>query len=119
MPRNVGRSNYTFRKLVHLWLNMFVNFSIMPLHISTILGIALSVIGILGVIEVTIEYLVLGTPRGYGTIVCTILIFSGVQLFILGLIGEYIGRLHLTSNKKPQYIVRNVKKTDSFSHAAK
>ena len=90
---------------------MFVNFSITPLHISTILGIALSVMGILGAIEITVEYLIWGTPRGFGTIVCTILIFSGVQLFILGLIGEYIGRLHLTSNKKPQYIVRNVKKS--------
>lgn len=108
LPREIGRSNYTFRKLVHLWLNMFVNFSIMPLHISTILGIVLSVIGILGVIEVTVEYLLLGTPRGYGTIVCTILIFSGVQLFILGLIGEYIGRLHLTSNKRPQFVVKDI-----------
>jgi glycosyltransferase involved in cell wall biosynthesis len=111
LPRNVGRSNYTLRKLIHLWLNMFVNFSIMPLHISTILGIVLSVIGILGVIEVTVEYLIWGAPRGYGTIVCVILIFSGVQLFIIGLIGEYIGRLHLTSNKKPQYIIKNLKKS--------
>ena len=111
LPRNVGRSNYTLHKLLHLWLNMFVNFSITPLHISTILGIVLSVMGILGAIEITVEYLIWGTPRGFGTIVCTILIFSGVQLFILGLIGEYIGRLHLTSNKKPQYIVRNVKKS--------
>jgi glycosyltransferase involved in cell wall biosynthesis len=110
LPRSVGRSNYTLRKLIHLWLNMFVNFSIMPLHISTILGIFLSVLGILGVIEVTVEYLILGTPRGYGTIVCVILIFSGVQLFILGLIGEYIGRLHLTSNRKPQFVIRNVKR---------
>jgi glycosyltransferase involved in cell wall biosynthesis len=110
LKRAVGRSNYTLRKLIHLWLNMFVNFSIIPLHISTILGIVLSVIGILGAIEVTFEYFFLGTPRGYGTIVCTILIFSGVQLFILGLMGEYLGRLHLTSNKKPQYIVRNIQR---------
>lgn len=113
LPRNVGRSNYTLRKLIHLWLNMFVNFSITPLHISTILGIVLSIIGIAGVIEVTIEYLIWGMPQGYGTIVCIILIFSGVQLFILGLIGEYIGRLHLTSNRKPQYIIRNIKSKDT------
>lgn len=110
LPRRIGSSNYTLRKLIHLWLNMFVNFSITPLHISTILGIALSVMGILGAIEVTVEYLVWGAPRGYGTIVCIILIFSGVQLFILGLIGEYIGRLHLTSNRKPQFVIRNVKR---------
>jgi len=110
LPRNVGRSNYTLRKLIHLWLNMFVNFSVTPLHISTILGILLSILGILGAIEVTVDYLIRGAPQGYGTIVCLILIFSGVQLFILGLVGEYIGRLHLTSNKKPQYIIRNIKR---------
>jgi len=108
LPREAGSSNYTLRKLIHLWLNMFVNFSIIPLHISTFLGIFLSVIGILGAIEVTVEYLLLGAPQGYGTIICAILIFSGVQLFILGLVGEYIGRLHLTSNRKPQFVVRNI-----------
>jgi glycosyltransferase involved in cell wall biosynthesis len=110
LPRSIGRSNYTLRKLIHLWLNMFVNFSVTPLHISTILGIILSLLGIIGAIEVTVEYLVWGAPRGYGTIVCIILIFSGVQLFILGIIGEYIGRLHLTSNRKPQFVIRNIKK---------
>lgn len=110
LPRDVGRSNYTLRKLIHLWLNMFVNFSVTPLHISTILGIVLSVMGILGAIEVTVEYLVWGAPQGYGTIVCVILIFSGVQLFIIGIIGEYIGRLHLTSNMKPQFVIRSIKR---------
>lgn len=110
LPRAIGTSNYTFRKLVHLWLNMFVNFSIMPLHISTVCGIALSILGILGVIEQTIEYFFWHKPQGWGTIVCLILIFSGAQLFILGLIGEYIGRLHLTSNRKPQHIIRSITK---------
>jgi len=108
LPREVGKSNYTLRKLIHLWLNMFVNFSITPLHISTVLGILLSFSGFLGAIEVAAEYLIWGTPSGYGTIVCTILIFSGVQLLILGITGEYIGRLHLTSNGKPQFIIRNI-----------
>jgi glycosyltransferase involved in cell wall biosynthesis len=108
LPRAEGTSNYTIRKLIHLWLNMFVNFSIMPLHMSTILGGFLSAVGILGAVEVTIEFLIWDNPRGYGSIICAILIFSGVQLFILGLIGEYIGRLHLTSNKKPQYVIRSI-----------
>ncbi|MEI6127465.1 MAG: glycosyltransferase family 2 protein [Pseudomonadota bacterium] len=108
VKREVGKSNYTLRKLIHLWLNMFVNFSITPLHISTILGLVFSFAGLLGAIEVAVEYFVWGAPQGYGSIVCAILIFSGVQLFILGLIGEYIGRLHLTSNKKPQFIIRDI-----------
>lgn len=110
LPRAVGRSNYTIRKLVHLWLNMFVNFSIMPLHISTVGGILLSALGLLGVIEQTVEYFFWHKPQGWGTIVCIILIFSGAQLFILGLIGEYIGRLHLTSNRKPQFVIRSITK---------
>jgi len=109
LPRKVGKSNYTFRKLVHLWLNMFVNFSIMPLHISTVGGIVLSTLGLLGVIEQTLEYFFWHKPQGWATIVCIILIFSGAQLFILGLIGEYIGRLHLTSNRKPQFVIRTIK----------
>jgi glycosyltransferase involved in cell wall biosynthesis len=109
LPRAVGKSNYTFRKLVHLWLNMFVNFSIMPLHISTIAGVFLSILGLLGALEQTIEFFIWHKPQGWGSIICAILIFSGAQLLILGLIGEYIGRMHLTGNKKPQYIIRNVK----------
>jgi len=108
LPRLIGSSNYTLPKLIHLWLNMFINFSIKPLHISTILGIFLSALGILGALEVAIEYLFWDSPQGYGTIICAILIFSGVQLFTLGLIGEYLGRLHLTSNKKPQYTIRSI-----------
>ena len=69
LPRAVGKSNYTFRKLVHLWLNMFVNFSIMPLHISTVGGIILSVLGLLGALEQTVEYFFLDKPQGWGTIV--------------------------------------------------
>jgi glycosyltransferase involved in cell wall biosynthesis len=110
LPRAVGKSNYTFRKLVQLWLNMFVNFSIMPLHISTVAGIVLSFLGLLGALEQTVEYFFLHKPQGWGSIICAILIFSGAQLLILGLIGEYIGRMHLTSNRKPQFIVRDVKK---------
>jgi glycosyltransferase involved in cell wall biosynthesis len=110
LPRAVGKSNYTFRKLVHLWLNMFVNFSIMPLHISTVAGSILSVLGLLGALEQTVEYFFWNKPQGWGTIVCLILIFSGVQLLILGIIGEYIGRMHLTGNSKPQFIIRSTKR---------
>jgi len=110
VPRAIGKSNYTFRKLVHLWLNMFVNFSIMPLHISTVAGIILSVLGLLGALEQAVEYFFWHKPQGWGTIICAILIFSGAQLLILGLIGEYIGRMHLTGNRKPQFVVRNIKR---------
>lgn len=107
-PRSTGKSGYTLRKLIRLWLNMFVNFSIVPLHVSTLLGFFLSLIGLIFALIVIIEHYTTGTPLGYGSLVCTVLVFSGVQLVSLGLIGEYVGRVYLTANRSPQSIVRKV-----------
>jgi len=108
LPRAVGHSNYTLRRLIRLWLSMFLNFSVMPLRISTILGLILSVAGLIGVIVVFYQYFASATPLGWGSLMTTILVFSGVQLLILGIAGEYLGRLYLTSNRRPQYVVREV-----------
>jgi undecaprenyl-phosphate 4-deoxy-4-formamido-L-arabinose transferase len=110
LPRAAGRSNYTFRRLVRLWMNMFVNFSVMPLRISTLTGLALSVIGALGVVLVVAEAMLSRTPPGWGSIMAAVLLLSGVQLLILGIVGEYLGRLYLTTNGKPQSIVRAVER---------
>jgi undecaprenyl-phosphate 4-deoxy-4-formamido-L-arabinose transferase len=110
LPRAHGRSNYTFRRLVRLWLNMFVNFSVMPLRISTITGLALSAFGVIGAVYTAAEALFIGTPPGYGAIMVAVLLLSGVQLLILGIVGEYLGRLYLTANRKPQSIVREVER---------
>jgi len=107
LPRAMGRSNYTIRKLVRLWMNMFVNFSVMPLRISTLTGMGLSVLGAIAAVFVTIEAVVMqATPRGWGSIMAAVLLLSGVQLMILGIVGEYLGRMFLTANRKPQFIVR-------------
>jgi len=108
-PRREGRSNYTLRKLVRLWLNMFVNFSVMPLRASTLLGLVLSVIGFLLALEVFVEKMIRpDVPVGWASVLVAIVLFSGVQLVMLGLIGEYLGRLFLTMNQTPQFVVREV-----------
>jgi undecaprenyl-phosphate 4-deoxy-4-formamido-L-arabinose transferase len=108
-PRREGRSNYTFRKLVRLWLNMFVNFSVMPLRVSTLMGLAFSALGFLMGVWVFIEKMVRpDVPVGWPSVIVAILLFSGVQLIMLGLLGEYLGRLFLSSNQTPQYVVREV-----------
>jgi len=108
-PRREGRSNYTLRKLLRLWLNMFMNFSVMPLRMSTLLGLAWSVLGLLLGIEVVVERIVRpDVPVGWASVLVAILLFSGVQLVLLGLIGEYLGRLFLTENQTPQFVVREV-----------
>jgi undecaprenyl-phosphate 4-deoxy-4-formamido-L-arabinose transferase len=102
-----GRSNYTLKKLISLWLRMFVNFSVVPLRISTVVGFLMSGIGALLGIAVVVERLVSPeTAVGWASMVVIILLFSGVQLVMLGLIGEYLGRLFLTINGTPQYTVR-------------
>jgi len=107
LPRAEGRSNYTFRRLVRLWINMFVNFSVMPLRVATLSGIAFSVLGGITALLVVIEALFFRTPQGWGSIMAAVLLLSGVQLLILGIVGEYLGRLFLTANRKPQFIVRD------------
>jgi len=108
LPRAEGRSTYTFRRLVRLWLNIFVNFSVLPLHLSTIAGFALSIVGLIGVAWIVLEAIFRATPPGYASLMAATLLLSGVQLLILGILGEYMGRLFLTANRKPQSIVREV-----------
>lgn len=105
--RKEGKSNYTFGKLVSLWSNMFTNFSIFPLRFASYIGLLFSFIGFSLGLFIAIERLFFGqVPPGYTTIAVSILIFSGIQLFALGMIGEYVGRLFLSHNGMPQFIVR-------------
>lgn len=110
--RATGRSNYTFRRLVRLWLHLAVNFSIMPLRASTLLGLFMSALGFLFFLYIIGDYLLHGAPvEGWASLMSAVALFSGAQLVMLGLIGEYVGRIHLTANGKPQYVVR-----DSLPH---
>jgi undecaprenyl-phosphate 4-deoxy-4-formamido-L-arabinose transferase len=108
-PRGAGRSGYTPRKLLRLWLNMFVNFSIMPLRVSTLLGVGACALSIVLSASVVIEKLARpDVPIGWPSVVVIVMMFSGVQLLILGVIGEYVGRIFLDMGGKPQYTVRSV-----------
>lgn len=116
-PRQQGGSSYNLRKLVRLWLNMFLNFSVIPLRISTAFGLLFSAVGFIGTVYVVVDHFFEDSPTlGWSSLMFTLLLFCGVQLLILGIAGEYIGRLYLTSNKRPQFVVRNVV-TQKFSEA--
>ena len=117
LPRAAGRSNYTLRRLMRLWASMFVNFSVMPLRVSTITGFALSGMGALAGAMVIEEALTSSPPAGWASLMAAVLLLSGVQLVILGIVGEYLGRLYLTVNGKPQSVTREVRRSQ-FSRAA-
>ncbi len=105
--RKHGKSNYTLRKLVSLWLNMFTNFSILPLRISTILGFIFSLVGFIIGVEAVIEKILNpALPIGYSFLIFAIAVFAGVQLIAIGMVGEYLGRMFKATNRKPQFSIR-------------
>lgn len=105
--RRAGRSGYTLTKLIRLWLNMFTNFSILPLRAAFIMGSVISLLGFIFAAVTLIEkFSNPDMPLGYTSIIIGVVIFAGIQLVSLGLIGEYVGRIFLSQNKKPQYTIR-------------
>jgi glycosyltransferase involved in cell wall biosynthesis len=115
-----GPSRYTFRRLVRLWLNMFLNFSVKPLRLSVYVGLLASCLSVLALIAILIDKIWI-TPNltvGIPTVLGSIVLFSGIQLMILGLIGEYLGRLYLADSGTPQYVVRYAVQADPKGQSA-
>jgi glycosyltransferase involved in cell wall biosynthesis len=108
LPRVKGHSNYTMRRLIGLWLNMALSFSILPLRMASLFGFSLCALGFVGFLLVLIEGLFHAPPIGWSSTVSVILVLSGGQLLVLGIVGEYLGRLFLTINRRPQNVVREI-----------
>jgi undecaprenyl-phosphate 4-deoxy-4-formamido-L-arabinose transferase len=106
LPRAEGRSNYTLKRLVLLWLNLATNFSVLPLRLAIVAGVAMGILGILGALLVIVEALIGVTPSGWASMMTVTLLIAGVQFLILGVLGEYVGRAFLSANGKPQGVVR-------------
>jgi len=112
--REYGKSNYSLMSLLRLWINGFTNFSVKPLRVSFFLGIIFSSVGFLFSFFLLIRKL-MGSQvtLGWTSIIIAILLFSGVQLISVGLVGEYVGRIFLAQNKQPQYIIKEKYNIDS------
>jgi undecaprenyl-phosphate 4-deoxy-4-formamido-L-arabinose transferase len=114
--RMVGESNYTLRKLIIHALNMMTGFSTLPLQIASLMGFALTLFGVGILIFVVGRYLVLGySVPGFPFLASIIAIFSGAQLFALGVIGEYLARMHFRLMGRPPYAVRSSIKENSLT----
>ena len=107
--RRAGTSSYTFRRLVRLWLSAWVNFSVLPLRVATVIGMSMAASGVVALGGVVwLWWQDRGPSYGFGWLMSALLIFSGTQLVLLGLIGEYVGRMFLAVNQRPQAVVREV-----------
>jgi glycosyltransferase involved in cell wall biosynthesis len=111
--RETGKSNYTLKALIKLWSNI-IGFSVVPLRMASWLGGVFSLLSLIGVVFLIIRRLIMHTSvAGWASMMVAICFFSGVILMFMGLIGEYIGRMFLANNRRPQYVVRQVVKQDA------
>jgi undecaprenyl-phosphate 4-deoxy-4-formamido-L-arabinose transferase len=108
-PRAAGRSGYSLARLLILTLNLLTNFSLLPLQVVSATGFCAAIFGFLTALVFLFLYLFssISVP-GFASIIISILVMGGIQLMGLGIMGEYIGRLHLNVNRKPQYTVRQL-----------
>jgi glycosyltransferase involved in cell wall biosynthesis len=106
-PRTIGASNYTLRKLITHAMNMMTGFSTLPLQIASMLGFVLTFFGGVVICYVLLRYWLQGSQvPGFPFLASIVSIFSGAQLFAIGIIGEYLARMHFRSMQKPTYVVR-------------
>lgn len=107
--REEGVSGYTLKKLLGLWFNGFTAFSVKPLRIATLMGAVSAFGGFAYGFYTIIKKLILPeVPVGFSAIMCAIVIFGGMIMLMLGLIGEYIGRIYISLNSAPQYVIREM-----------
>lgn len=106
-PRSIGSSGYTLRSLITHAVNMMTGFSVVPLQFASIVGFGFTVLGFVTFSYVLGRFLIQGSPvPGFPFLASIIAIFSGAQLFALGVIGEYLARIHFRLMDRPVYTIR-------------
>ena len=107
--REIGTSGYTLKQLLALWMNGFTAFSVKPLRIASLLGVIFAGIGFLYGIWIIISKLFIRTaPIGYSSLMAVLLFIGGTLMLILGMLGEYVGRMYISINRAPQYVIREL-----------
>lgn len=105
--REVGVSGYNLKKLFALWFNGFTAFSVKPLRIATSIGVVSAVVGFLyGIYTIVKRFLNPAVPMGFSSTMAALVFFGGMIMILLGLIGEYVGRIYISLNNSPQYVIR-------------
>ncbi len=120
--REAGTSGYTMKKLLALWFNGFTAFSIKPLRIATVIGTMTAAAGFLyGIYTVVKKFVNPDVPLGFSSMMSALVFIGGMLMLMLGLIGEYIGRMYISMNRSPQFVVREKitgEKAENDAHTA-
>jgi undecaprenyl-phosphate 4-deoxy-4-formamido-L-arabinose transferase len=118
-PRTIGVSTYTVKKLILHAMNMITGFSTLPLQFASILGLLFAALGFFNLVYVLGAYFVRGAEvRGFSFLASVLSIFSGVQLFSLGIMGEYLARMHFRLLDRPSYAIRVINRSEAVEKAA-
>ena len=105
--RRAGETKYTFRKMIRLGIQGVTSFSIRPLRLATFFGLCLSVIALIyAIYAIVIHVFTDKTITGWTSLIVSVLLCGGIQMLLLGVIGEYLGRLFIESKRRPDYIIR-------------
>lgn len=112
--RKAGTTNYPLRRMVRLATDAITSFSIKPLRIASMLGILFALLGLAGVLFSVSGWLVGRTVPGWTSVMVVVLTLGGIQLTVLGIMGEYLGRLYIESKRRPLYVIEEIR---TRSHA--
>lgn len=111
--REIGASGYTMKKLLALWLNGFTSFSVKPLRIATGMGAFVAFAGfVYGLVIIIQKFVLPDRVMGYSSMMAAILFLGGMVMLMLGLIGEYVGRIYICMNNYPQYVIKEIVHTE-------
>lgn len=105
--REIGTSGYTMGKLLNLWINGFTSFSVKPLRIATMIGAGCAGIGfIYGIYTIIKKFINPNVPLGFSSMMAALVFIGGMLMLMLGIVGEYIGRMYISMNSSPQFVIR-------------
>ena len=103
-----GTTTFTLKKMIGMWLDGFTAFSIKPLRISTVCGFVCSLIGFIYAVVIVVQKIIGNSSvLGYSSLMAAILFIGGMLMLMLGMIGEYLGRIYISINDSPQYVIKN------------
>ena len=107
-----GKSGYSIKKMIELWLNGFTSFSVKPLRLMAKIGIIVAAVGfIYGLVTIIHKIIDPSVLAGYSSLLAVMLFLFGILFFFMGLIGEYVGRIYISLNKAPQYVIKDYKES--------
>ena len=107
--REIGSSGYTLKKLLGLWMNGFTSFSVKPLRMATFIGLLAAISGfIYGIVIIVQHFILPDRVQGFASLAAILVFFGGMIMIMLGLLGEYVGRIYISLNNSPQYVIKEI-----------